>query len=945
MSSSKAVNVPVNEKQKEKDVNTKLQLYGIFQAFANGKVPSNKQIDVALNSALASRALSSPSKKLSADGRTLVADLKDVIEQAKTLLLTKNDGNLLQDFIWQTEQITGGNAQLPQAPIDKDTARQHGNEALEGLRTLGTLIISNGQFRKLLSDATILLRDIAGDAAQNTANKVKPGEDQLNQIDRPADDNTWHEVPDLSKDKLKSQIKQSAPFSKGDAQKAAGDVTQAAHPGASRDPADVAQAGVTEAQTGQPTGLDAQNAANEAKRKLSENVPEEDKERVRQQRERLNNYLKQKMPEERREQTIWRLKKMVVEIQGHQDYQRAIDTLLTLAERYAGHGRDVAQQGKGSVQGAHQDDSLQMAEADLKVCIPGVLRDNADALTSIKTLLERFANSTSFDDLIDSVNQIYKDADRDPDLKNWFKHLDAYVRKCLKQQGFIMEDRSNEEWNRLYDDGHALLRGRYRGHTDRIADEFKFLGQQFDSDPQNRAFSNSIQKLFNDLGHDENGQTAFKPHLVKDLTEVILPAIFENIRYVPIPRIEYSDPMVDAVVENLVIEGDNLTPNVAEFGSDNYWRWGRKHVSSINKNKVMLSVSGIQMDLRDVSYYVKRKQGFPSITDKGVMDIFMGGSGFSFKVEMENAERSKDSVHYFKINKVTTDIENLHIKLKKSNHKLLFNLFKPLLLKVMRPVIQRVLEKQIKDNVNQLDALIYDIKKEADKAVEDAKRNPDPENIQNIYQRYASAANQRIMQGKQKKEQLEQRAKDTHVNVAVTQHDSMFQNIQLPGGISTKATEYKDLAAKGEKWESPVFSIGAAKETSALPKIPSVQRKPHGRPEGYGPDPSIGGPGAGLSSSQGVGSGFHNEAGQGVHQAGYDGARYGQTNPTGAGYGQAIPTGAGAGLANQMDGAFNGESVPAGAAVPGVAAAGTQPGQGQFNTMLGANNPVLRGDI
>ena len=31
MSSSKAVNVPVNEKQKEKDVNTKLQFYGISQ--------------------------------------------------------------------------------------------------------------------------------------------------------------------------------------------------------------------------------------------------------------------------------------------------------------------------------------------------------------------------------------------------------------------------------------------------------------------------------------------------------------------------------------------------------------------------------------------------------------------------------------------------------------------------------------------------------------------------------------------------------------------------------------------------------------------------------------------------------------------------------------------------------------------------------------------------
>lgn len=37
---SKAVNVPTNTKIKESDINGKLQLYGIYSAFANGKVPS-----------------------------------------------------------------------------------------------------------------------------------------------------------------------------------------------------------------------------------------------------------------------------------------------------------------------------------------------------------------------------------------------------------------------------------------------------------------------------------------------------------------------------------------------------------------------------------------------------------------------------------------------------------------------------------------------------------------------------------------------------------------------------------------------------------------------------------------------------------------------------------------------------------------------------------------
>ncbi|RAR03598.1 lipid binding protein [Stemphylium lycopersici] len=934
-----AVNRPVDLKQKEKDVNNKLQLYGIVEAFSNGKVPSNSQIDVALNSALAHRSLSSPSKKLSTDGQGLVTDLKSVIEQAKILLLTKNEGNLLQDFIWQAEHLGGNSANLPGAPVDKDTAKQDGSNALEGMRTLGTLLISNGQFRKLLSDATVLLRDMAGDAAQNTANKVKPSEDQLNKLDEPAEDNTWHDTSNLNRENLRNQANSSLPFgkknkdeTKSELKEHAKDINQAANPEGARDPAHTADLAAKEGQTGQTTGVDARSGLEAAKQKVDANTSDEDKEKARVRRDQLNNYLKGKMPQERREQTIWRLKKMIVEIQGHQDYQRAIETLLNLAEQYSGHGKNLGQQGKGSVQGAHENDALTTAEADLR------------------TLLERFANNTSFDDLIESINQVYKDADQDPELRNWFKRINHFIRKTLQQQGFILEDGCNDEWNQLYDDGHHLLRGRYRGHTDRIADEFKFVGEQFDADPQNKQFAESVNKLFHDLGHDENGQTVFKPHLMKDLSDVILPAIFENVRYVPIPRIEYSDSMVDAVVENLVIEGDNLAPNSLEFGSDNYWRWGRKSISSKNKNKVMLSVSGVQMDLRDVSYYVKRKQGFPSITDKGVMDIFMGGSGFSFKVEMETADKARENAqtHFFKVTKVESDIKNLQIKMKKSNHKLLFNMFKPLLLKVMRPVIQKVLEKQIKDSANQLDGLLYDIKTEADRAEAEAKRNPDPQNIQNMYQRYANAAQHRLMQGKQKKQAAQEKVKDTQVNVAVTQHDSIFKNISLPGGISSKATEYKELAAKGEKWESPIFSIGSAKETSSLPQVGKITRKPHGRAGGYG---GSGDESRGLGASQDMNPSASQYDSQYTNAGGL-GAGQGLT-PGNQGLTGGVPSGTTTGFGTQVDDAFNttGTAAPVGTTGlndPAVAPATTTgptgaAAPGQYNTTFGEQNPVFQG--
>lgn len=574
-----------------------------------------------------------------------------------------------------------------------------------------------------------------------------------------------------------------------------------------------------------------------------------------------------------------------------------------MAEEYSGHTKNVANQTTGAVKGAHTQDSLKGAETNLRV-ITEFTKNSKPMLTNFKVLLERFANSTSFDDLFASINQIYTDADNDPELKGWFKDIDRFVRKCLKEQGYVLQDESDQAWNKLYDQGNFLLRDRYRNHTNRIVDETKFLAEQFEKDPQNQQFGKSMEKLFNDLGQDENGKPEFKPHLLKDLSEVILPGFFENVRYVPIPRIEFSDSMIDAVVENLVIEGDNLAPNMMEFGSDNYWKWGRKTFTSKNKNSVLLSVSGIQMDLRDVAYYVKKKEGFPGVTDKGVMDVFLGGTGLSFKVAMETADKS-DKQHFFKISKVTVELKNLNIKLKQSNHKLLFGLFKPLLFKVLRPVIQKAVEKQIRDSVTQADAFLYQVKKEVDRAVEEAKNNPDPENLQNIYQRYFNAFQKQMQKGEQKKKEMEAKKADTKVNVALTQHDSIFKNIALPGGISTKATEYKDLAAKGEEWQSPVFSIGSASESKSLPSAANVSRKPHDvtgggvrNKDGTSAEaPSVG------SGAPGVGSGA------GAGGAGASG----------------VGAGAGAGFSSQVNEAFKPNTTT--------------------DTTLGRNNPVLQGQV
>ena len=125
-----------------------------------------------------------------------------------------------------------------------------------------------------MNDAIVLLRDMAGDTATNAAKRVKPSEEQLSQIDRPADDNTWHDVPDLSKDSIKNQLRNQ-------------------------------------------TGFRSQQ------QRADEDIPDEAKDRTKEYYGKTKDYLSSKITQERRDQTIWRLKKMVIEVQGHKCVQFA----------------------------------------------------------------------------------------------------------------------------------------------------------------------------------------------------------------------------------------------------------------------------------------------------------------------------------------------------------------------------------------------------------------------------------------------------------------------------------------------------------------------------------------------------------------------------------------------------------------------------------------------
>ena len=180
-----------------------LRFYGAIEALRQGRYPSNQQIDSAFRYVLERSPVDQD--QLSPEGRKLIQNCRDIIETAGLVVQEKNSDELLQSFLWNTNNVDLSNAKkdpneilLEKSKVRDDRHQGVGSfhvfhsltysddAAASHLRTLGNLIATNSEVRKILSDFSVIGRDILVRTASHAAESVRPDQDGLTNIDRPA---------------------------------------------------------------------------------------------------------------------------------------------------------------------------------------------------------------------------------------------------------------------------------------------------------------------------------------------------------------------------------------------------------------------------------------------------------------------------------------------------------------------------------------------------------------------------------------------------------------------------------------------------------------------------------------------------------------------------------------------------------------------------------------
>ncbi|CZT50686.1 uncharacterized protein RSE6_11717 [Rhynchosporium secalis] len=174
----------------------KMHTYQMLRALGKGFMPSNEQTIVNLRTLLASDVLNPETAGLSDSGRRLTKFSKQWLKEFIDLLGNKNGEDQIQDFIWFLLHS--------RVHVDVDDlvrtatstrAKADASAAFESFKTVGSLLLTNSDFRIFLNDLNTIGRQVFADTAntvstvaEEAAKQIEPSTEQTEVLKKPGAD-------------------------------------------------------------------------------------------------------------------------------------------------------------------------------------------------------------------------------------------------------------------------------------------------------------------------------------------------------------------------------------------------------------------------------------------------------------------------------------------------------------------------------------------------------------------------------------------------------------------------------------------------------------------------------------------------------------------------------------------------------------------------------------
>ncbi|KAI8847603.1 hypothetical protein BC829DRAFT_476181 [Chytridium lagenaria] len=327
------------------------------------------------------------------------------------------------------------------------------------------------------------------------------------------------------------------------------------------------------------------------------------------------------------------------------------------------------------------------------------------AMRELQLIVSRFAKNRPVEPLLAAAKSLSSKLSENEELRMLWNDAYELLSRCIApDKRFVM---SRDIHRRTRTLAHRIRKhvvqegfGPYETDLKTILREVDGLVKDLTSDTLSKRLGEDVIRMKNALFFDSAGRPTFKTPLVMDITHVIIPMLWEDLKYIPIPRVEHRSRDWHIVVENIILTTENIVPNLMELKVKNSFLIGlRPEVGTAMDHSFTLNFFQIQADEKD---------WLPADDGLGFANLKIGGEGITVKTKIGlDFESSRTTIFP---QKVVVSVENLDLQIVYSRNDALYRMMHTAIVAILRRELAALVGKQVLQTIAIVDEKITPMK-------------------------------------------------------------------------------------------------------------------------------------------------------------------------------------------------------------------------------------------
>jgi hypothetical protein len=362
----------------------------------------------------------------------------------------------------------------------------------------------------------------------------------------------------------------------------------------------------------------------------------------------------QEQLEIRREKLKALLRRVLHMAADHPDLRQAIRDLFAIAETYKEKAEAIARALVTEVKNVGEKAAQvasQIAEQAVEKMEPQAVEVAAElgqgaagehatkALHLAEEIFAHLAPGETLEKLRDRLRAAMDSVFKDERMASYFTSLKDLVEDALKNPAQIDSQEYSERVHKLSESARKLFHEKdkqLRPLFKEISDLLDRLVDALTNDEHLKDFQKAISSLGADLiTKDSEGRIHLNEKALDEIKKMVGPLIAEQLRLVPLPRIEHHDSNYDLVLDEVVVNTVDIPTDGLETHLENHFAFDLKHMKTVRTHG-QLSIRLRNLVVRaDNIKFMFRRLTVPRLVDEGHADLYSKGDGVTIVLTFE----------------------------------------------------------------------------------------------------------------------------------------------------------------------------------------------------------------------------------------------------------------------------------------------------------------------